>query len=69
MSNEGRVKATTYSRIGDLARKPDAQLDLLDFTGFAQKFGEGALDRLFPKDERYGQLYISPVGRKCVGGE
>ena len=27
MSNEARVKATTYSSIGHLARKPDAQLD------------------------------------------
>ena len=54
------VQATTYCRIGSLARKPPDQLDLLGFIGLEEKFGEGSLDRLYPKREGFGQLHPPP---------
>ena len=60
MSKKAPIKASSYSRIGDLLNKDERSLDSLDFTDFAQKHGEDALDKLYPKNEKYGKLYPPP---------
>ena len=54
------VPATTFCSIGVLIRKSPERLDVLDFTGFEEKFGEGSLEKLYPKREGLGQLNPPP---------
>ena len=54
------VPATTFSSVSVLIRKSPERLDVLDFTGFEEKFGEGSLEKLYPKREGLGQLNPPP---------
>ena len=53
------VKATSYSNIYWIKRQSEDQILVLDYTDFAQKWGEDALGKIFPKHKGCGQLYPS----------